>query len=87
MLEIVREYKEQSQNMLHKSLDMRIGINTGKVMAGIIGSKVVRYDIFGKGVLIANKIEQTGIPGKVCISEDTKTLLLTNTEISKQYDI
>jgi len=51
---------------------MRIGIHTGKVVAGIIGSKVVRYDIFGNGVLIANKMESNGIPGKVCISEDTK---------------
>ena len=33
---------------------MKIGIHTGKVVAGIIGSKVVRNDIFGQGVLFAN---------------------------------
>ena len=43
---------------------MRIGVHTGKVVAGIIGSKVVRYDIFGEGVLIANKMESNGIGGK-----------------------
>ena len=47
---------------------MRIGIHTGRVIAGIIGSKVVRYDIFGEGDLIANKMESNGIPGRVCIS-------------------
>jgi len=47
---------------------MRIGIHTGRVIAGIIGSKVVRYDIFGEGVLIANKMECNGIPGRVFIS-------------------
>jgi class 3 adenylate cyclase len=54
---------------------MRIGIHTGRVVAGIIGSKVVRYDIFGDGVLIANKMESNGVPGKVCISEDTRKLI------------
>lgn len=54
---------------------MRIGVHTGRVVAGIIGSKVVRYDIFGSGVLIANKMESNGIPGKVCISEDTRSLI------------
>jgi len=40
-----------------KKLELRVGIHTGKVFAGIIGSKVVRYDIFGEGVLICNKME------------------------------
>lgn len=52
-----------------------IGIHTGKIVAGIIGSKVVRYDIFGEGVLITKKMERNGISGKVCISEDTKNYL------------
>jgi hypothetical protein len=55
---------------------MRIGIHTGQVVAGIIGTKVVRYDIFGEGVLIANKMESNGVPGKVCISEDTQRVLM-----------
>jgi len=39
---------------------MRIGIHTGRVIAGIIGSNIVRYDIFGSDVLIANKMESNG---------------------------
>jgi class 3 adenylate cyclase len=54
---------------------MRIGIHTGKIVAGIIGTKIVRYDIFGKNVLIANKMESNGVPGRVLISEDTKNIL------------
>ena len=42
---------------------MRIGIHTGRVVAGIIGSKVVRYDIFGEGVLISSKMEINGESG------------------------
>lgn len=45
------------------------------MIAGIIGTKVVRYDIFGSDVLIANKMESGGETGKICISEDTKKLL------------
>ena len=54
---------------------MRIGIHTGTVIAGIIGSSVVRYDIFGSDVLIANKMESAGTPGRINISEETKNLL------------
>lgn len=57
MLDILKEIQEASQSEHTKNLKLRIGIHTGKVIAGIIGSKVVRYDIFGEGVLITNKIE------------------------------
>lgn len=64
---------------------MRIGIHTGKLVAGIIGSKVVRYDIFGEGVLIANKMESNGIPGRVCITEDTMKVLMNVPDIYNDY--
>ena len=50
---------------------MRIGIHTGKIIGGIIGTKLVRYDIFGKDVQIAKKMETNGFDGAVCISEQT----------------
>ena len=76
MIDIIKEIRDATNEPLLKELDMRIGIHTGKVVAGIIGSKVVRYDIFGEGVLIANKMESNGVPGKVCISEDTRKILM-----------
>jgi len=72
MIGVIDEVREEGDDGSLSMLSMRIGIHTGKVTAGIIGSKVVRYDIFGSGVLIANKMESNGLPGKVCISEDTK---------------
>lgn len=57
---------------------MRIGIHTGKVVGGIIGTKLVRYDIFGSDVLIANKMESNGIAGQCCMSESTYKLLEQN---------
>ena len=86
MIDIIKEVREASDDQSLKDLDMRIGIHSGKVVAGIIGSKVVRYDIFGEGVLIANKMESHGLPGKVCISKATQKLLLENPEIYNEYD-
>lgn len=85
MIDIITEVRNQSESMDLKDLDMRIGIHTGRVVAGIIGSKVVRYDIFGDGVLIANKMESNGVPGKVCVSEDTKHLIAKNPDIARAY--
>ena len=75
MIDVIREVREDSTNKDLKELDMRIGIHTGKIVAGIIGTKIVRYDIFGADVLIANKMESNGIPGEVVISESTMKIL------------
>ena len=72
MITIIREVRKKVNFEL---LDMRIGIHTGTVIAGIIGSSVVRYDIFGSDVLIANKMESAGTPGRINISEETKKIL------------
>jgi len=85
MIDIIGEVRDQSENMDLKELDMRIGVHTGRVVAGIIGSKVVRYDIFGDGVLIANKMESNGVPGKVCCSDDTRRLLLRSADVAREY--
>jgi len=47
---------------------MRIGIHTGHVIGGIIGTDIVRYDIYGKDVSIANKMESSGEEGRVQVS-------------------
>jgi class 3 adenylate cyclase len=59
-------------------LKMRIGIHTGSIIAGIIGTNIVRYDIYGPDVLIANKMESCGEPGKINISDVTKRYLTEN---------
>ena len=47
MIEIINEVRQASTDPNLQSLDMRIGIHTGKIVGGVIGSKLVRYDIFG----------------------------------------
>jgi len=50
---------------------MRIGIHSGRVYAGIVGRKMPRYHLFGQTVTIAECMESSGEPGKVQISEAT----------------
>merc|ERR1711998_821869 len=85
MIEIIKEIRDDQEDPNLSALDMRIGIHTGRVVAGIIGTKVVRYDIFGEGVLIANKMESNGNPGQVCISSDTKDLMTKQAATNRLY--
>lgn len=74
MIDIIRIVRE-SKEVNFPTLGMRIGIHTGRITAGIIGSNIVRYDIFGVDCLVANMMESEGQEGRVNISEDTKRLL------------
>lgn len=53
-------------------LDMRIGVHTGSIIGGVLGTDIVRYDIYGSDVMIANKMESNGKKGAVQVSEETK---------------
>ncbi|KAL7734589.1 hypothetical protein ACLKA6_010897 [Drosophila palustris] len=57
------------------NIDMRIGIHSGSLLAGVIGSAKLQYDIWGEDVVIANKLESTGLPGHLHISERTLSML------------
>jgi len=50
-------------------LNMRIGIHVGQITGGVIGTKRLRYDIWGASFLAATALESNGIPGEVCVSE------------------
>ena len=50
---------------------MRIGLHTGEVIAGCIGTKQFRYDIWGKDCLVANSMESNGIPSGIVVSSST----------------
>ena len=71
MIEIIRGVNSEYQ----LQLDMRIGMHTGTVVGGIAGTTIVRYDIYGEDVIIANQMESHGVPGKICISQKTKETL------------
>jgi adenylate cyclase len=49
----------------------RIGINTGPVIAGVVGKHKFTYDIWGNTVNVAERVEAAGVPGRISISEAT----------------
>lgn len=65
------------------AFEARIGIHTGPVVAGVVGTKKFAYDIWGDTVNIASRMESEGDAGKVNVSEATYQLL--NGEFSAEH--
>lgn len=79
-LEIVRFIAERKTRKMAAGLpftEIRIGIHTGQVVAGIVGVKKYSYDIWGDTVNTASRMESSGEAGKINISEDTYALVKT----------
>jgi class 3 adenylate cyclase/Tfp pilus assembly protein PilF len=77
-LEIQAYMERLKAERLVKGLDcweLRVGINTGKVIAGVVGKNKFAYDIWGDAVNIASRMESSGAPGKVNISGATYELV------------
>jgi adenylate cyclase len=51
-------------------LNIRVGIHTGATVAGVIGTRRYAYDIWGEAVNVAARMEQTGEPGRIHVSQD-----------------
>ncbi|XP_005175233.1 adenylyl cyclase X E [Musca domestica] len=67
MIKDIREVRTRRK----LNIDMRIGVHTGRILSGVLGACKLQYDIWSKDVDIANRLEQTGMAGRVHVSEQT----------------
>lgn len=56
-------------------LSLKIGVHTGMIFGGVIGTDIIRFDIYGPDVLILNKLKHGGAENKLCVSQTTRDLL------------
>jgi adenylate cyclase len=61
--------------VLKRPINIRIGIESGPVVAGVIGKKKFSYDLWGDSVNTASRLESQGIPGEVQIGQATYELI------------
>ena len=63
-------------NKAHNTnLRIRVGINSGSVVAGVIGAKKFTYDVWGDAVNVASRMESTGLPNQIQVSQSTYDIL------------
>jgi class 3 adenylate cyclase len=67
--------KKEKEEKEEFAFEMRIGIHTGPVVAGIVGVKKFQYDIWGDTVNLAARMEQNSDAGKINISGSTYKLV------------
>ena len=81
----------QTLPMMRKIFDsddfhVRVGINSGPIVTGVIRADRIRWQLFGDTVNVASRMESTSVPGKIQISKSTRELLLygDNFEVEKR---
>ena len=72
---VLQKELERINDQYNTTIQMRVGINTGPLVAGVIGRKTFAYDVWGDTVNLACRLEASGQPGKIQVSESTYTRL------------
>jgi adenylate cyclase len=78
--DFIRELIEEKRKENQPFFDIRIGIHTGPLVAGIVGAKKFAFDIWGDTVNTAARMEQNCEPGKINLSGSTFKEVLTRVE-------
>uniref|UniRef100_A0A672JZ23 adenylate cyclase n=1 Tax=Sinocyclocheilus grahami TaxID=75366 RepID=A0A672JZ23_SINGR len=77
MFDVLDEINYQSYN----DFVLRVGINVGPVVAGVIGARRPQYDIWGNTVNVASRMDSTGVPGKIQVTEEANRLLQSDYDL------
>jgi class 3 adenylate cyclase len=73
--DFILKRREEKKLMGETPFEIRIGLHSGPLVAGIVGTKKFAFDIWGDAVNVAARMEQNGEPGKINISDKTYELV------------
>ena len=76
MTDLIAQRRTERLNNGQPAFEMRVGMHTGPVIAGVVGVKKFAYDIWGDTVNTASRMESSGEPGRVNISAVTYALVM-----------
>ncbi|XP_041358459.1 adenylate cyclase type 9-like isoform X2 [Gigantopelta aegis] len=83
MIKAIKEFDYEN----NESVNMRVGVHTGTVLCGIVGTRRFKFDVWSNDVTLANIMESTGQPGMVHISDPTYRFLKDEYEVSSGEDV
>ena len=80
MLEVIKRLNVD----MDEPLALRVGMHTGEVVAGVIGSRKFSYDVWGDTVNTASRMQSQGLPGRIQVTEATYELLQNEFELKRR---
>ncbi|NXJ71169.1 ADCY6 cyclase, partial [Rostratula benghalensis] len=72
LMEQMKYINEHSFN----NFQMKIGLNMGPVVAGVIGARKPQYDIWGNTVNVSSRMDSTGVPDRIQVTTDLYQVLV-----------
>ncbi|GIY63904.1 adenylate cyclase type 3 [Caerostris darwini] len=78
MVDAIKSVREKTNT----NVDMRVGVHTGAILAGVMGQRQWQFDVYSRDVVLANKMESAGMPGRVHISDKTLGFLNGEFEVA-----